>query len=603
MSISFDDIVAGLDDVKVWTTPAAQAALDQVLAATGGVLSRRDAAMLSERTGVSVRSFYRWSASDERVPDPAAYATFVDAVTALGPSGFFFDDVALTSLYLCGGNMARFREEVVAAGYPMPSPSTLSRLWRSTVSAAVREGARTGQRNRYRNLFYVRHSASMVDEAWQLDAFSLDVRVLLSATLNDGDGEVVADADAFVAYRPQLLLLQDDHSRFIVAWALLDHEPTAADTLALLADAYEARPAEDGSGIVIGGPTERLVCDNAGAFRAAAVEEVLVGFGSQLSPTPAYSPPAKGKIERVGQTIQSMVVTGLAGVVTEAQRWDTSHALEVDARHWLTYELLEARVAAAVWSYNYDRVHSGLGTTPFECYSSRPGPRGSVPDELLARHYLPVGHAGGRRRVQPVGVCVFGDYWLDPNMDPGLIGTDVYVRSLHHRLDRLAVFTSDEPDAEFISMVRRSTALTDDDRGRLMADRIEASRSIARHSRAARRGLEVRTGRIAAGEGDASMFDAAVEVNRTSEQPAAPEAEPDDAVDADDAVDVAEPEEAPAPVKQRGKKRKPSPKPTSRPAKQNNSTTGVPAQQPTHNGTDLAAMEAALDAEIDKGHQ
>jgi transposase InsO family protein len=516
MSTDFDDIVSQLATVRRWPKDLTIEALSGVLDDTGGSLHRNQAITLAERTGWSTRQLYRWRnqlAANEEGPRPGA--PFTEVISEFGASAFHFDDMALTMLYLLGGNMSRFREEVLAAGYPMPSLPTLSRRWRDEVPRHVRDGARHGQVNRHKNLFFVRHSAAAPDEAWQLDAFDLDLRTLLEVDEPDdpADGGSGDDdkrevfrrgARTWVAQRPQLLVLIDDHSRFITAWAMLERTPTAADTCALFADAFEVRPADDGSGVLIGGLPARVVCDNASQFRSVLVEGMIRGFGTQLAPTPAYSPAAKGKVERVGQTIQAGVVTGLAGVASAAERLNGDHALETPAQSWLEFTQVEKLVAAAIYNYNYRQVHATLGVTPFEAYSQRTEPPRTVSDADLAEHYLPVRRKDGKRILHTSGVKFLGEYWLDPTMNPDLIGTEVQVRSLHHRLDRLAIFSNDT----FVGMAVRSGTIDKATRDRLVDHRVAVGRAVSRHSKKAREALELRAAAVAAGE-DASPLLAA----------------------------------------------------------------------------------------------
>lgn len=578
----WDTLAASVAAATRWSAVEAQRALDEVLQVNGGSLPRNDALVLAERTGWSVRQMYRWKADrDRRAELPPEDATFIERVAEWGPKAFVFDDLALTMLYLVGGNMARFREEVTAAGYPMPSLPTLSRLWRSSVPRHVRDGAKHGQRNRHSNLFFTRHSATAPDEAWQLDAFSLDLRVLVETPdgfepANDDEAAtvVVARGGQWFKYRPQLLLLIDDCSRFVTAWALLDHEPTAADTCALLADGFEVRPADDGSGVAIGGVCDKLVCDNATAFRSQLVEGMMVSIGAHLSPTPVYSPAAKGKVERAGQTIQARIVTGIAGVVSPAERWNTAHALEVSPAGWLEFNQLEAIVAAVIYEYNYLTIHSALGRTPFEVYSEREGPRRTLSDETLAKQYLPLARAGGRRKVQPSGVFAFGEYWLDPNLDTDLIGSEVTVKSLHHRLDRLAIFDSDD---KFAGMVRRAVHLGDGERRALVADRLDQTMAVARYAKRARAALEARTAALATGEGTTLL---------EASSRAVAEAGPGEVV----AVD------------ERGAPSEPKAQPKRLPPRQNNDTSKVTPARPAQRrrSSKVVDREAALDAEAAK---
>lgn len=577
MSLDFDALAVQLATVHRWPKDLALEALASKLEEHGGALHRNAALTLAERTGWSTRQLYRWRSEliSEQEPLPDS-VPFVERIDSLGSSAFRFDDLAITMLYLLGGNMARFRSEVCDAGFSMPSLATLSRRWRDEVPRHVRDGARHGQRNRHTNLFFVRHSAEEPDEAWQLDAFDLDLRTLVE--VDDPavvDDVVLRNAAMWVKKRPQLLLLIDDASRFITAWAMMGHAPTAADTCALLADAFEVRPADDGSGVLIGGLCERVVCDNASSFRSYLVEGMLGGFGVALSPTPAYSPAAKGKVERVGQTIQAQVVTGIAGVVSASERLNKGHALDTPARSWLELPQVEEIVAEVIYAYNYDQIHSALGMTPFEAYSQRSGPRGQLSDAMLAEHYLPIKRAGGERTVQPSGVHCFGEYWLDPQLNPNLIGTKVQVRSLHHRLDRLALFSGDD----FEGMAVRAHQMTEPQRRGLMGGRISAGRAVSRYSRWAREALERRTAAIATGA-DASPLTAATST-------LAPAGPPTPAA-------LLPPPAATAPPAKRRAKSGGQAQPRSRPPRQNNDTSKL--TRPSAKRTSTTDKEAALDA-------
>lgn len=527
MNLNLDAFERALDGVGRLDSERTRAEVAAVLEANGGALTRNQALVLCERTGWSVRSLYRFAA-DVRSGRAQPTGTFVERIAKHGGGAFIFDDLALTMYYLLGGNMRRFRQEVVDAGFEMPSLSTLSRAL-GALDPSVREGARHGQRGQYGRLFYIRHNATYVDEAWQLDAFSLDLRTLVPATgEDDADGLVKANGKRWRKCRPQLLVLVDTCSRFVTGWALLDHEPTAADTCCLFADAFETRPADDGTGVAIGGLCDRLVTDNANSFRSHLVEGMLAGFNTSFAPAPAYVPTAKGKVERVGQTLQAKVVTGLAGVVSGAQRRNLTEALGVDAKHWLTFERVKGIVADAVHDYNYVDGHSALGgRTPFGVYAEeRAKPpkkakgeataRRVVPDELLAEHYLPIAHNDGRRKVQPSGVFAFGTYWLGAGLDPAIIGTEVEVRSLHHRRHRLALFSvpakNGRGGGRYLGMVRPSTKLTDDERRAIVGDRFAATGAVSRYGRKARQALRTYTAGVAVDDGT-TLLDAVLATN------------------------------------------------------------------------------------------
>jgi len=613
MSFDWSQAERALEVARRFDAGEVKAALAEVLAAHDGKLTRNGALALAERSGWSVRSLYRWASATPAQPPAEDGATFVERLERGGPAAFAFDDLALTMLYMLGGNMSRFRAEVIAAGYEMPSPATLSRRWRE-LKVQERDGARRGLAGRYENLFYIRHSAKRPDEAWQLDAFSLDLRTLApkSAADDGGDGdetktEVSVRGRRWRKVRPQLLLLIDDHARFIPAWALLDHQPTAADTCCLLADGFEVRPADDGSGVLIGGLCERLVTDNDTSFRSQLVEGMLARLPTQFAPAPAYSPHAKGKVERVGATIQRLVVSALAGVVTAAETLDRRDALGVDPRHWLEFSQVEALVAQAIHAYNYETARKELrNRTPFEAYTENRGAPRPVPDDVLAAHYLPIHRDGGRRKLHPSGVKAFDGYWLAAAIDENLIGTTVQVRSLLHRLDRLALFTIPAADGEppqYLTMVKPSDELSDPEREAVVGERIAQSRAVARYARLARTALRAHTAAVAAGEATSVLRAArnAVEVD-TAPPPgtgAAREASPTEPAASGHAGRSKPPVTTAGDTAPTGppRSRAQSPRPTRRPARQDNSTADlVGVDGPAADGS--TDQEAILDAEL-----
>lgn len=348
---AFDQIVEGFDKVgKVSKAEALQLlvnALDE-----DGSLPRRRALHLAERTGWGLRTLFRWRAQivagaepEQEIVELDPSATFLDRLEAEGASGFVFDELALTMVYALGGNRSRFRREVLEAKYPMPSEATLSRRW-NELPRHVRDGAKNGHRNRFKNVLYVRKKAAgAANEVWQLDDFDLDLRVLVDETVAEAGGPAVEAVEVVrtggtIAVRPHLTLLVDEHSRFITGWMLLDRAPTAADTTALFADAFEVRDPDIGTG-KIGGLCSTVICDNARSFTGLVSEEMFVGANVAVRPAPAYSPISKGIVERTGQTIQSLIVTGLAGIVAKAERRNKTALFDTDPAHWLTFEQLE----------------------------------------------------------------------------------------------------------------------------------------------------------------------------------------------------------------------------------------------------------------------
>lgn len=497
-----------------------------------GTLTRNMALRLAESTGWSARHLWRWAA-EAKQPEPASKklpvgATFLDRLAQFGPEGFVFDDLAMTLIYMCGGNRRRFREEVLSAGFPMPSEATLSRRW-NELPLPEREAVLVGHRRRYQNMLYVRRNAAKAaNEAWQVDDFDLDLRVLTEldgeATVDELTGEVsVARGGKWIGVRPHLTLLVDAYSRFIVAWMLLDRTPRSTDVQALFADGFEVRGADVGAG-KLGGVPRRIVCDNAGYFLALVKDDTFSSLPVQLRPAPAYSPISKGVVERAGQTIQAMIVTGLAGVVSKAAHVSGRGMFDVPSEHWLEFSQLERICAEVVHRYNYERPHDGIkGAIPAHKYLADNTYPVSATDEQLAEMHLDVARADGVRTVQPTGVHALGQWWMGENLAP-FIGKKVRVRQLHHRMTHLAVL---DLDGSFIDMVVPSDEVGPDLAQELVEQRKERSHAINIHAAVARAAMERRTADLAAG-GDGDMLEAAQEAvaerRRRTGSPSAPPA-------------------------------------------------------------------------------
>jgi transposase InsO family protein len=502
----FNELVKAMDSVTKCERDVIVKQVTDVVAEHGS-MTRNHALRLAEVSGWSARQLWRFAAAArEAVDSPETPdGTFLDRIEKHGAAGFQFDELALTMIYLCGGNRRRFRQEVIAAGYKMPSEPTLCRMW-NRLPLAVRDGVTNGHRNRYRNLLYVRRAhAEAANLMWELDDFDLDLRVLVETEAATGE-EVLAGqvGGQWIGRRPHLALLVDDHSRFITGWMLLDHTPTAVDVKAMFADALQVRPADEGVGL-IGGHCSQVVCDNASSFTAFVTEDMFANLAIDMRPAPAYAPHTKGMVERTGQTIQSMLVTGLAGIVTKAERINKTGLFEISAEFWLEYEQLEALCAAVIHEYNYRRPHSAIGNkTPAELHTaSNVHPR-VIPDEDLAEAYLPVRFGGGIRIVQPTGVQALGQHWFALALEEH-IGKSVIVKRLHHRLDQIAVFSMND---EFITMAIPSTDVDLSMAIDISERRKEMSWAINRYAARTREAMIRRNNQINDGE-DPSMLEAA----------------------------------------------------------------------------------------------
>jgi|GEM_PF-2478319 len=474
--IEFGDLVA--DVAKEWAAdPASKARLmlHEILDANQGALSVHQAEVLSTVSGRHERTIWRWqrdylaNSPDIEIPESDVSlegTSSLDRMKLFGPSAFEFDDTMMALMYLLGGHQTRLHSELIAGGYEMPSLATVSRLW-NKVPTLQRDGARHGLTNRSANLLHIRHSAANPNDAWQFDSFNLDIY----CRLPHGKRPI----------RPWLLLLQDDCSRFITSWAVLPYQMRAAEVLACFGAGFDVRPDDEGSGVLIGGYPKKLIFDNEKAIVSKVVREALDALPPQCTATPAYTPTAKGKIERVGQTIQSAVVVGQPGQATQVAGPNGADMLAIAPGYLHSFDQIVERTRASVFEYNYQRPHSSLsGRTPFEVYSNNTPIRRPDDDEL-APLMVPAYRAAGVRKVHPDGLHAYTTFYVDATISH-LIHEEVNLTSWIHDHRRVAVHEGDT----FVAMVPWSGDLTKEQREAVMQHRFDEMSAVRRHAKGAR---------------------------------------------------------------------------------------------------------------------
>lgn len=473
------DLVASLElsVSKVSRTEMAEMVAARV--ARSGELNDTDIAYLIEHSGWSRASLFRVAGGCRpAAPEFGPEVTFLDRIAVGGASAFVFDDLAIGMLAAHGGNMRRFRQDVLryAAEHgldlEMPSESQLSRRFRSEVRQYVRNGVRHGHKNRYSDTLRMRWEPDYVNQICQLDEFILDLACLAPAKDHESDfvddnGDPLEPVKVYVGdrkrwmvpVRARLLPLLEAKSRFVKAWAATSRPPNQHDTLALLGDSVDVRRADNGADALIGGRFDVLTSDNAGCFRNLVVKTAIEAQGGDLDIAVGYDPVAKAKEERLGATLQAKIVTGLVGHLSHMETRDGRDMLGVPAHLLLPFGQVVEIIGRAVYEYNYIDVHSTLGTTPFEAFvAGCPNPE-PVPDELLGSMMLEGPRKGGERDVLSDGLQAFGRRgYLAPELArPGVFGEKVKIRVFHHRKDKIAVFKpikrrTDPDAAEFVGL-------------------------------------------------------------------------------------------------------------------------------------------------------
>lgn len=394
--------------------------------------------------------------------------TALEAIEMFGPGSLWFDDELTGLAYLHGGNLTRLHQELVDCGYPVPPFSTFWRRW-NKLPPLVRAGAKTGQLYRASKTLHIRHNAENSNDAWQLDAFNLDILVS------------IMHGKKRVAIRPTLLLLIDDHSRFCVGWALISHQTRAEDVLGILGEAFETK-VDSATGLTLGGTPQLLIVDNEAAIVSDAVRQALLEIPMAVRPAPAHTPIAKGKVERAGQTVQQMIVTGRSGVRTKSVRRNGDHFYEVEVGDLDTFEDFVGEVAAIIEEYNDSPMQALGGRTRREAYIAAHGVPRTVDDEILARMMVPADR-GGKRKMHSDGIHLGYGFFLHQDLAEFIGVEGMKVRHWHHHLDRCAVF---DPEGRYVAMAKRADLLEAEERTGIVASRIAAEHAVTRASRWAR---------------------------------------------------------------------------------------------------------------------
>lgn len=575
---------------------ALKAAVQAIVEVEGG-LSRERAEQLAAINGCSARTIYRYAApagsdpsdnSSSSTPESPGSDlvsdeedTFLLRLMVHGSAGFVMDDLFWDLYYFCGGNMSWLRREVIGFGLPMPSEPTLSRLLKKE-SRMVRRGATHGLHDRSNHLLYIRHSASEANEAWQVDEMVCDIDVLdpLSGTKK--------------RIQPHLVLFIDDYSRFITAWAALPGAITSEDFLCALADGIEVKQAENDSGALIGGAPDGLLFDNAQAFRSTMSTECLATLPITAKLSPPYTPTTKGKVERVNQTIQGLVVTAQPGVRSRSAAADCRDMLGVDDSYLMSFETFVELVAQAIHAYNYEHVHSAIQARPIDRYADS-GIGARVIDEArLALMWLPEGRDGGRRLVHTTGIKVTRpakhQRFYQSKEFLELIGESVEVRRQHHRNDRVAVFLpspSGKPlsPAQFVAFA--TIKPTQEERDELVASRKSSIDKVKQLADAARNASEVRSLIIERGT-DNGLAGGALDALIVARGMAVPGARPD-SPEKTTPTQAVEAETAPAPSKMRPGRRR-----TTRRSTKSTPETSSPTSRGGRRSTSPKQLEVAM---------
>jgi putative transposase len=348
------------------------------------------------------------------------------------------------------GNVQGARRHLLRLGEHVPSASTWARAAERQIGKRMLASFRTGARGIRDTQIYLKAEDRPRNHTWQMDHAHLPLRV----SLGDGGEPVEVWVTSVI----------DVGTRFLMGWTL---SVTRADAVAvreaLLMGLYGSRAPDGGR---VGGVPELILWDRGLEFLADIVLATTDAFRTLGIALPPFSPHRKGKIERWFRTVKGECIDFLIGSTRGPTdlRGDHYNAMEV-----VDFEVLLQAFSSYVDHYNFERVHSELGRTPWEAWQAdttaiRPAPAHAVYDAMA--------RASRRYKVTKRGVTFRGGtYKADKLADVN--GLTVEVRYIPNDLDSIEVFR----DGRHLCTAIESDAMSADDRVEFIKDRSTSRRS------------------------------------------------------------------------------------------------------------------------------
>lgn len=393
--------------------------------------------------GVGERTVWRWLDAVGLQPAKRARGSF--SVT----------DQDIAELAYRHGNIAA----VHRARRGSPSIWTLRRAFARSLTPGQLAGLKGGERTRRAFDTYLVRPPTQRNECWEADHCQLAIEVLL------GDGQVI---------KPWLTSFVDRFSRAVCGWAISGY-PSQESVLAALRAAIMTEPPYG----PVGGIPVSLRWDRGKEFLANAVGSAARTLGIDAQPLPAYSPHLKGVIERLHESIETLLLDELPGFVHAPERADARRSRRGTGVELLGLDAFVTCFAEFIDLYNGERPHGSLdGDTPLERWLSDAAPVIEMPRGRL--HHLLL--AQDTRVVGTRGIRMFGAHYNTADL-VGLVGETVEVRFMPHHHENIEVFLR----GRHIGTAVRADAIDDDETRRLRRRRLEEERWLARQQRDATR--------------------------------------------------------------------------------------------------------------------
>lgn len=411
---------------------------------------------VAQRFGCTERTVWRWLA--DGVPEQVAPKTLSrsDLVAIAGASGNL--KAAWTGLHGAGEYPKGYRQFV--RDFDRLDPMTMAALTGGVPAATARglylKGTSTGRLDRV--IF---------------DHTMADIRL---------QREFRGRLEMF---RPWLTFLLDAHTRVILSCIVTEGDgvggdPTTESLVAMMATAIRGEEAADGT--FVGGVPRLVQFDNAKAHLAEAMVKGYLELGIATHAIHPASPWEDGRVERLMRTMTGEFLATLPGYTGAlADRYNHEPWRPEDC---LTAEEFTVLLQEWIDSYNYERRHSALGTTPFAAWKADTTPIERVADDLVRHGFL--AEARGRS-VSKNGIRFRGIDYVHGKLAP-VVGKKVHVRYLPNDRTFIDVYL----DGAYLCTAEPHERLTRDERIKIVRARNSTLGKVDRLIKQSRRRAEIR---------------------------------------------------------------------------------------------------------------
>ena len=375
--------------------------------------------------------------------------------TVPSTGAFKLTDDHIEIIYITRGAVETARRHLEVHGVEVPSASTWRRAAERDVGKRTLASLRAGARGIREAQIYLTAEERPRNHTWQMDHAHLPLRVSL------GDG-----SDPVEVWLTSVI---DVGTRFLMGWALTIDRPDAASVReALLMGFYGCRGPD---GERVGGVPELVLWDRGLEFLADIVLATTDAFRTLGIALPPFSPHRKGKIERWFRTVKAECIDFLLGSTRGPKDLRDQH---YNAGETVDLALLHERLAEYIDHYNFERIHSAIGSTPWEAWfhdttALRVAPKHAVYDAMM--------RAKKRPKVDGRGVTFRGGTYKADAL-ANYNGLTVEVRFIPNDLDTIEVFR----EGRHLCTAIEKSAMTADDRETFLRERTE-NRAAAQQTR------------------------------------------------------------------------------------------------------------------------